>query len=185
MRGCRTRPAIGAGPAVGSAFAMALVLLAPAPGRAADPGSVFHIDRNKNRNQVHYGVRVDQSCHAVGSEPAYNYWLRLEATPPHTEDLRFFQQAAYGFAQQAVLGDGRLELRLRALPERPVTVRLASVDGTCRAEPFMDINGRSARLEKIFVFAEDGMVLPIVRYIELSGHGDDGVEVYEKIVPGK
>lgn len=185
MRGWTTRPAMGAGPAVGSAFAMALVLLAQVPASAADPGSVFHIDRNKNRNQVHYGVRVDQSCRAVGSEPAYNYWLRREANPPHTEELRFFQQAAYGFAQQAVMGDGSVELRLRALPERPVTVRLASEEGTCRAEAFLDINGRSARVEKIFVVADDGMVLPTVQFIELSGHGDDGVAVYEKIVPGK
>lgn len=162
---------------------VAALLAAAAPGRAraAETGSVFHIDRNKNRNQVHYGVHVDDQCRPVGAQPVYNYWLRLEKNPPETEPLRFFQQAAYGFQKQEVEADGRIEVRLRALPGRQVVIRLASVGGACKAEAFLTIDGKDAHLEKVFVFADEGVFLPTVRYIELYGRSNDGVAVYEKI----
>lgn len=166
--------------ALGAVLAVAL----PPDARAASPDSVFHIDRNKNRNQVHYGVHVDDHCRPVGSEPVYNYWLRREENPPAVEPLHFYQQAAYGFQKQEVEADGRIEVRLRALPDRQLVVRLASVDGACKAETFLTIDGKQAYLDKVFVFAEDGLVLPKVRYIELFGRSNDGLAVYEKIAVG-
>ena len=156
-------------------------LLPVMPAAAESPDSVFHIDRNKNRNQVHYGVHVDDHCQPVGSEPVYNYWLRREQDPPVVEPLRFFQQAAYGFQKQNIETDGRIEVRLRALPDRQLVVRIASVGGTCKAETFMTIDGKQAYLDKVFVFAEEGILLPTVRYIELYGRSNDGHAVYEKI----
>ena len=70
------------GRAVLPAIGAVLVAHSTAAAAAADPSSIFHIDRNKNRNQVHYGVRVDAGCRPVGAEPVYNYWLRLEEDPP-------------------------------------------------------------------------------------------------------
>lgn len=162
---------------------VALALLVPsAPAVAGSPDSVFHIDRNKNRNQVHYGVRVDENCQPVGDEPVYNYWLRLERNPPEVEQLSFFQQGAYGFQKQNIEADGRIEVRLRAMPDRQLVVRVTSVRGTCKAETFMTIGGRQAYLEKVFVFAEEGILLPKVRYIELYGRSNVGHAVYEKII---
>jgi hypothetical protein len=164
------------------AVALALaVLAAAAPAAAAPPDSVFHIDRSKNRNEVHYGVHVDENCRPVGSEPVYNYWRRLEKDPPVVEPLHFFQQAAYGFRKQKIENDGRIELRLRALPDRQLVVRVTSVGGTCKAETFMTIDGQQAYLDKVFVFAEEGMFVPTVRYIELYGRSNEGLAVYEKI----
>lgn len=164
--------------------AAATILLAPCVSSAASPESVFHIDRNKNRNQVHYGVNVDENCQPVGAAPVYNYWVRREEDPPEVEPLRFFQQAAYGFQKQNIEGDGRIEVRLRALPDRQLVIRVTSVDGTCKAETFMTIDGKQAYLEKVFVFAEEGLFLPTVLYIELWGHNNDGHAIYEKITVG-
>jgi len=159
----------------------ALASLAAVPARAEPPASVFHIDRNKNRNQVHYGVHVDEKCRPVGDEPVYNYWLRLERDPVETEPLSFFQQRAYGFQKQKIESDGRIEVRLRALPDRQLVIRVASVAGACKAETFMTIDGKQAYLDKVFVFAAEGVLLPTVRYIELYGRSNDGHAVYEKI----
>ena len=160
-----------------------VAVVAPsATASAASPDSVFHIDRNKNRNQVHYGVHLDDHCRPVGSEPVYNYWLRREEEPPLVAPLHFYQQAAYGFQKQNIEADGRIEIRLRALPDRQLVVRVASVDGTCKAETFLTIDGKDAYLDRVFVFAEEGLVLPTVRYIELFGRSNDGLAVYEKIV---
>jgi hypothetical protein len=152
-----------------------------APALGASPDSVFHIDRNKNRNQVHYGVHVDEHCQPVGDEPVYNYWLRREENPPVVQPLKYIQQAAYGFQKQNIESDGRIEVRLRALPDRQLVVRVASVGGGCKAETFMTIDGKQAYLDKVFVFAEEGILLPTVRYIELFGRSNDGLAVYEKI----
>jgi len=167
----------------GSAAAILIAALAlpVASAVAESPESVFHIDRNKNRNQVHYGVHVDAGCHPVGDEPVYNYWLRREEDPAVMQPLRFFQQAAYGFRKQNIEADGRIEVRLRALPDRQLVIRLTVVDGRCKAETFMTIDGTQAYLDKVFVFAEDGILLPTVRYIELYGRSNDGHAVYEKI----
>jgi hypothetical protein len=156
-------------------------LLAAGPAGAGTPESAFHIDRNKNRNQVHYGVRVDAACRPEGGEPVYNYWVRREKDPPEVEPLRFFQQAAYGFQKQHVESDGRIEVRLRALPDRQLVIRVALADGQCKTETFLEIDGKTAFLEKVFVFAEEGVFLPTVRYIELFGRSNEGLAVYEKI----
>jgi hypothetical protein len=158
-----------------------LLTLMATPAAAANPDSVFHIDRNKNRNQVHYGVHVDDNCQPIGDEPVYNYWLRREEDPPVVQPLKYIQQAAYGFQKQNIESDGRIEVRLRALPDRQLVVRVASVGGGCKAETFMTIDGKQAYLDKVFVFAEEGILLPTVRYIELFGRSNDGLAVYEKI----
>jgi hypothetical protein len=163
--------------------ALAFVSLAAlaAPAAAGTPESAFHIDRNKNRNQVHYGVHVDASCKPEGADPVYNYWLRREDAPVDTKPLSYFQQAAYGFQKQNIEKDGRIEVRLRALPDRQLVIRVTPVDGKCKTETFLEIDGKTAFLEKVFVFADEGLVLPTVRYIELFGRSNDGLAAYEKI----
>lgn len=44
--------------------------------------NLFHIKRNKNRNEVHYAVRYDEAaCKPMGDEALYGYWLMLEKGP--------------------------------------------------------------------------------------------------------
>lgn len=181
LRNSSTRRDRRGAPSPAAAVAALALLLFGSTAGAAAPDSVFHIDRNKNRNQVHYGVHLDEQCRPVGTEPVYNYWLRREEDPPEVRPLSYFQQAAYGFQKQEIEGDGRIEVRLRALPDRQLVVRVASVGGTCKAETFMTIGGKQAYLEKVFVFAEEGVFVPTVRYIELYGRSNDGLSVYEKI----
>lgn len=153
----------------------------PVEARAESPESAFHVSRNKNRNQVHYGVHVDDRCRPLGDEPVYNYWLRLEKNPPVVEPLRFYQQAAYGFQKQKVEDDSRIEVRLRAMPDRQLVIRVTPIGRRCKAETFMTIDGKQGYLEKVFVFADEGLVLPTVRYIELFGRNNQGHSLYEKI----
>jgi len=147
------------------------------------PESAFHVDSNRSRHQVHYGVHTDPQCRPSGEEPAYNYWVRLgqAGAANTTRPLSFLQQMAYGFQTQRVRGDGRVELRLRALPERLFTIRAAPVTDGCKTETFVTIDGKEAYLDKVFVFADEGFFLPEVRYIELYGHTNDGHAAYEKI----
>jgi hypothetical protein len=151
---------------------------ASAPPR--DPRSVFFIQRNKNRNEVHYGVHVDEQCRPLGGEPVYNYWLRLEEGPDVTKPVQLFQQAGYGISRQTVAPTG-VEVVLRALDERPITIVTSPTPQGCGAEGFLVIAGTRARFDKAFVFAEDGLVLPDVKYVELYGTAADGTAVRERV----
>ena len=55
-------------------------------------------------------------------------------------------------------------------------------EGTYRA--FMEIDGRQALLEKIYIFAKETLMYPSVKYLELFGTDfETGEEVYEKLEP--
>ncbi len=146
-----------------------------------NPQSVFFIQRNKNRNEVHYGVRLDSACRPAGADPMYNYWLRLEKGPDVIEDVKFFQQAAYGFKSQRVSGDA-VDVVLRALPKQTIRVVTERADdGSCRTRAYTHIGGEPAVLDKAYVYAEEGWVLPDVKYIDLFGWREDGTPVRERI----
>src|SRR4029078_2517058 len=63
------------------AFAVVVAFVLAPSARAEDPHSVFFIQRNKNRNEVHYAISLDENCRPKGDEPMTNYWLRLEDGP--------------------------------------------------------------------------------------------------------
>lgn len=142
---------------------------------------IFYIERNKNRNLVQYAVRMlPQSCEAASDEPVYGYWRDLEEGPNVTSPLLWYETPAYGFKSQEVRGNV-VEVRLRALPERPITVALSKNDLRCSAQATIEINGQPAMLEKIYVFAEEGWVKPTVKWIEVRG-SLSGEAVIEHIV---
>jgi hypothetical protein len=89
---------------------------------AGTPESVFHIDRSKNDNQVHYRIALDDDCAPRGSEPVEPYWLRRSPGSQRIEPIKWYQQRAYGVAEQKVSGM-TVTLTLRALPDREIVIR--------------------------------------------------------------
>ncbi len=174
--------------ALRAAVAAGLVVLG---GRVArgEPGhdvaSVFLVAKSENRNQVHYGVHLDASCSPVGATPVFAYWRMLENGPLATEPLLSREVGAYGVGEQQVVErraeGGRVSLRLRALPSRPITIETRARDGVCEATATMAIGGAAASLRRVYAqlrwpFGVDHLVL--------SGKSlADGRTVEERIVP--
>jgi len=154
----------------------------PVAETGADPASVFYVQRNKNAKEVHYGLRLDAACRPMSEQPMYNYWVRPTKTGPVTEPLSFFQQAGYGLKSQTV-GDCAVEVVLKALPGRRISLVPSLQEGRCRVLVHMDIAGRPSIFERAYVFAEEGLVLPTVKYIDLFGRAEDGTPVHERVVP--
>jgi hypothetical protein len=153
-------------------------------GRTRDIASVFFIAKSENRNQVHYGIHLDEACSPVGSAPVFAYWRMLEHGPLATEPLLAHEIPAYGVRDQRVLardqGGGRLAVSLRALPARTIVVHsLAQGDG-CRADATTTISGGPAALTS--VYAKLGWPFG-VDYLMLSGRGPDGRAVQERVKP--
>jgi hypothetical protein len=159
-----------------SSFALAVVaILLVAP--IADGGgvtasirvvpSVFFVAKSENKNQVHYGVRLDEECAPVGEFPVFAYWRMLERGPLTTEPLLPREMPAYGFARQhAVRGGvgGRVSVTLNAVPGRPIVVESALTDAACTAIAKAVVSGMPVVLTSIFVqlrwpFGIDHLVL--------------------------
>ena len=71
--------------------------------RANDIRTLFAIAKNTNRNEVQYGVKLDDECQPVGNEPVYAYWRDFEKGPEVTDDLSAIERSLYGVREQRVL----------------------------------------------------------------------------------
>jgi uncharacterized protein DUF4833 len=139
-------------------------------------GSVFFIGKSENKNQVHYGIHLDQACAPVGDAPVFAYWRMLEQGPLATEPLLAREVPAYGFvARRPASRDsrgGRVVVTLNALPARPIAIDSTASGDTCTAKAKTAIGGVLASLTSVFV----QLRWPFgVEYIVLSGRADGSV----------
>ena len=118
-----------------------------------DTDSVIYLTKNTNRNQVHYGVNVDEHCRPLQQDPVYAYWRMLEKGPEETDKLMFWEQPGYGVRQPgAVTRDtdsGSLPLVIRGVPERSILLQTFTTPGGCGARALTDIAGQKAQLVRI------------------------------------
>jgi hypothetical protein len=155
----------------------ALSLLAPGS-FAATSRELFTLARSKNANVVKYAVRVDADGRLNAASPIEAYWLMLAENGRREELTWPERKLAYGFSISEQTSHG-LALCLGACSARELQVR--SVGGAFRAE--LSIGGQRAFLQRIFVRTEEGLLLPSVRYVELSGLTPSARRVSERIVP--
>lgn len=157
-----------------------LALAATIDFREHDIRSVFRIEKSANRNQVHYGMHLSESCVPLTDAPVYVYWRELEKGPNVFLPLLEIERSAYGIdsqrVQTRVVTAGRVLVRVRALPSRELAIESYRDElRSCQARAVTQIEGQKAILE--FVFAKVGMLS--VDFIRLNGHTLDGRPVSE------
>jgi hypothetical protein len=145
--------------------------------------SVFFVAKSENKNQVHYGIHLDEACAPEGDAPVFAYWRMLERGPLATEPLLSREVPAYGLYEQHVLKHGehggRVLLTLNALRKRPIVIESAAAGPTCATIARTAIGGIPASLASIFV----QLRWPFgVESIVLSGRASfDGRPVHERM----
>lgn len=139
----------------GSAGLALAAAMAVRPASAATVSSAFFISKSENRNQVHYGVEVDEACRPVGTSPVRPYWRDLEKGPNVTSPVLSRELPAYGVAFQRILEptEGRkiVELAVRGLPSRILHIETRSVDGKCTVETRAVIQKETVTLLEVFL----------------------------------
>ena len=142
--------------------------------------SVMFVSKSENKNQVHYGIRLDDQCNFIGSAPIYPYWRMLEKGPNATEPLLDREQHAYGIEHQDVQGD-TVRVTLWALPHRPIAIHVShDADGTCAATAETTISGRASRLFNVHV----ALGFLHVDHLVLQGWAEyDGAVLRERVEP--
>jgi hypothetical protein len=144
-------------------------------------GSVFFVAKSENNNQVHYGIRLDETCAPSGDAPVFAYWRMLERGPLATEPLLAREIPAYGFAAQHTASrdatGGHVVVTLNALPKRPIAIDSTTNGATCTAAARAMIAGVPALLTSVFV----QLRWPFgIEYIRLSGSAG-GLVVHERV----
>jgi len=162
---------------------MLLTLIIPVFAQAEEEDTVvhrlFHIERNKNANIVVYDALADADGNLIKKDPVIVYWLKLAEDGERKKLKSIERRMAYGFKIEEREGN-LLELKMKADIGRNLWVK--SVDDVYKA--FMEIDGHQAVVEKIFIFATEGGLIPSVDYIELFGVDvETGEECYEKFLP--
>jgi Domain of unknown function (DUF4833) len=152
-----------------------LLLLLPLPGWSTAL-NLFVIQRSKNTNEVQYQLHVNDRCQIVSDHPVDAFWHLREVSPAHTEPLSDLEHMAYGVTNQQVAEHGvSFDLgvldHFRALEQRRITatVRYDPSTATCTPSVQTTINGQVAALERIYVQADERLVRPKVRYIDVIG----------------
>ena len=155
------------------------------PGDApADSRLLFHIERSTNANKAYYYLSADSAGTIDRKSPVNAFWIMWakDSTGRTREPLTPFEKKmAYGYAVKSdTSGKFAYVMRLSAFPDRPIGLRVHA--GVAVAE--IAIEGHPARLEKIYVEAEKGRVIPKVKYVELFGTAlDTRQKVSEKVFP--
>ncbi len=148
-----------------------------------DVESVFFISKSENRNQVHYGIHLDERCRPAGDDPVVAYWREWERGQNVRSSLLAMEERAYGLSPRQVVRahdeGGSVQIALRALPERPIQIRIRAEGGRCRASAHSLIDGRRA----VLVRAHVELAFLGVGHIEIYGQRRDGTEVAERVEP--
>ena len=132
--------------------------------------TVFFIAKSSNRNQVHYGLHVDEHCKPVGKRPAFEYWKDFEVSATATSKLSSLEQNVYGISSQKLSKGNtkdsyRMRLRIGALPKKIIDVIVRQEESACKATAYTRIHGKSRALHHI--------------YLELSGIFNTNVDALE------
>jgi Domain of unknown function (DUF4833) len=154
----------------------------PAIPEATTRVDLFVIERNKNRNQVQYALRVDGDCVPIGEEPVEVFWRMLEIGPTRTEPVGVFEEMAYGIKKQGRRSDA-IDLRLKALETKRLVVRVSKGPRGCVAGAYAMVRGDEARIHRVYVHADEGALLPSVRYVEVTATTPAGALLSERLAP--
>ena len=167
------------------------LLLLPLPGWSTT-FNLFVIQRNKNTNEVQYQLHVNDRCHIASDHPVDAFWHLREVSPEKTEALSDLEHMAYGVTNQQVAEHGVAFAlgvldHVRALDQRRITatVHYDPQTATCTPSVQTIINGQVAALERIYVQADERLVRPKVRYIDVVGQSlaSRPTHVVERIAP--
>ncbi|MDR3049407.1 MAG: DUF4833 domain-containing protein [Elusimicrobiota bacterium] len=136
--------------------------------------NLFKIERNKNANVVMYDIVLNDDGTVNEANPIDSYWLLL-ARDGRREEVASFEKRAYGYT--IVKKGADYILTLKAVKDRDIKIMI--VGGKPKGE--IMINDKPAYLNKVYVFATNG-IIPSVQYYTLTGTDiQTAAEVSEKI----
>lgn len=141
---------------------------------------LFYIQRSNNANTVIYDANLVENQKFDPEKPVNVYWIRY-AEQGQSERLSMLQwRLAYGYSHQPVHRPAEgYTINLNAFEKRPIKI----IYEAGRPAAMIQINGRHARLQKVFVqLAPGNRLIPHVLYIDIFGvDPEKDLPVFERI----
>ncbi len=126
---------------------------------------LFIIERSLNANVVHYDAQTTADGKLDPRQPVVAYWI-MAAEDGRRQELNLVERLrAYGVSVHTeVAGDS---YRVVLAAEKRREIRVYRLGDAVRAE--MQIAGRRAYLQRVFVGTRKSFGLPVPSYVELFG----------------
>ena len=140
---------------------------------------LFFIERSKNKNLVHYDIRLTRNSSLADIKPVNVYWVLENGRREELNPLE--RKYAYGIVHQEKLDQDKFKVILAGLKKLEIVVE--RMNDSFKA--MVSINGTESVLEKIYIKSEEKRNgLPKVLYIDLFGRTKEtGLPISERIVP--
>jgi hypothetical protein len=140
---------------------------------------LFFIERSKNKNLVHYDIRLTRNSSLADIKPVNVYWVLENGRREELNPIE--RKYAYGIVHQEKLDQNKFKVILAGLKKLEIVVE--KMNDSFKA--MVSINGTESVLEKIYIKSEEKRNgLPKVLYIDLFGRTKEtGLPISERIVP--
>ena len=140
---------------------------------------LFFIERSKNKNLVHYDIRLTRNSSLADIKPVNVYWVLENGRREELNPIE--RKYAYGIVHQEKLDQNKFKVILAGLKKLEIVVE--RMNDSFKA--MVSINGTESVLEKIYIKSEEKRNgLPKVLYIDLFGRTKEtGLPISERIVP--
>ena len=152
----------------------------PLPTLDKNENSLFYLQRTKNTNTIVYELNRTENGNLNEDDPVKVYWRHFEVGKDVTNDLSFFESVSvYGVSTQRTASG--FKIKLKAFKDRAINL-VKNKAGDFVGQ--MQINGKMARLDRIYVESREGMIMPTVLHVDLFGTDlTTGESVTERVLP--
>jgi hypothetical protein len=142
---------------------------------------LFYIQRNHNKNTIMYDANFDSNGILDKEKPINVYWIRYEEGGRRMDLRALEKRLAYGVKCKKLEGrSNQYKIKLVAYDEREFLLKQES---PFKANLYGFIAKKQARLEYMYIFADNSSFIPDVKYVELYGAElGSGKMVYEKVL---
>lgn len=142
---------------------------------------LFYIQRNHNRNTVVYDANFRANGYVDEKKPINVYWIRYEEGGKTMELRALEKRLAFGVKCKKITGiSAQYRVKLVAYDKREF---LLKQDAPFKATLYGFINKKQAKVDCMYIFADNSGLLPDVKYVELYGTAlGSGEKLYEKII---
>jgi hypothetical protein len=140
---------------------------------------LFFIERSKNKNLVHYDIRLTENSSLSDTRPVNVYWILENGKREELNPIE--KEYAYGIVHQEKLDENKFKFILAGF--KGVEIIVERMNDSFKA--MVSINGRESILERIYVKSEERRTgPPKVLYIDLFGRTKEtGLPIRERIAP--
>lgn len=146
-----------------------------------DPNVMFYIQKNTNPNTIVYAMKLGSDGNMDPKEPMEVFWRRYQEDGARKKLDWLEKTFAFDFKVKPLEGkENTYAFSLVAMKGRQLYLTQTK---TGDPNVFMKIDGKIARLERIYVMVDDSKRIQSVNSMELFGRDyKTGKLIYEKIV---